>query len=116
MNEKSKAVELWLDVKLIYESIDFNGFKDGGYIGTSIDYAIILSEIVYNGWKVMVLGFIGDKEEKYDESAISYAIKKYDDAWRRYKELSETGECATLYTDQYYGDGIGESVNRYRGI
>ena len=116
LNEKAKAVELWSEVKRIYESIDFNGFKDSVYIGTSIDYAIILSEIVYNGWRVMVHGFIGDKEEKYDKSAISDAIEKYDDAWRRYKELSETDECATLYIDRYYGDGIGESVNRYRDI
>lgn len=52
----------------------------------------------------------------YDKTAISYAIKKYDDAWRRYNELSKINDCATLYTDRYYGDGIGESVNRYRGI
>ena len=43
-------------------------------------------------------------------------IEKYDDAWCKYKKLSETDDCATLYTDQYYGDGIGESVNRYRNI
>ena len=116
LDEKAKSVELWREVKRIYESIDFNGFKDGEYIGTSIEYAIILSKIVYNGWKVMAFGFIGDKEGKHDKAAISDAIEKYDDAWYKYKKLSETDECATLYTDRYYGDGIGESVNRYRNI
>ena len=64
----------------------------------------------------MAHGFIGDKDGKYNKSGISNAIEKYDDAWRRYKELSETDDCATLYTDQYYGDGIGESVDRYRDV
>lgn len=114
--EKGKACKLWQEIKSIYKSIDFNGFKDSKYIETSIDYGIYLSEIVFSGWKVMVYGFIGDKENKYDTKVISDAIAEYDSAWNKFKALGECTDCATLYTDRYYGDGIGESVNRYRNI
>lgn len=114
--EKGKACKLWQEIKSIYKSIDFNGFKDSKYIETSIDYGIYLSEIVFSGWKVMVYGFIGDKENKYDTKVISDAIAEYDSAWNKYNNLKECIDCATLYTDRYYGDGIGETVNRYRNI
>lgn len=114
--EKGKACKLWQEIKSIYKSIDFNGFKDSKYIETSIDYGIYLSEIVFSGWKVMVYGFIGDKENKYDTKVISDAIAEYDSAWNKFKALGECTDCATLYTDRYYGDGIGEAVNKYRNI
>lgn len=114
--EKGKACKLWQEIKSIYKSIDFNGFKDSKYIETSINYGIYLSEIVFSGWKVMVYGFIGDKENKYDTKVISDAIAEYDSAWNKFKALGECTDCATLYTDRYYGDGIGEAVNKYRNI
>ena len=103
-----------------------NDKEDQEYIQVSSYYGLYLHQIIAEGWKVMALGFTGDKTGEYDKSKIKKSIRKYDIAWKRFIKLEQKNNLsATLYKPYawvynpptYHGTGgMDASVNKYRTL
>ena len=116
LSEKEEGLNLWKEVYAICNSIDWKSCKDGDFIITSCDYAVRLFNVVYQGWKVMVYGYMTDNGISKTEE-LKDAIKTFDVSWAEYQELESNENAASLYKIDYYlynQPGLRESVDRYR--
>ena len=87
-------------------------------------YGVVLARIVEHGWRVMALGYAGDRGGGRDVTAMRAAIDAYDAAWAAAAALRAASPyAASPYHDSYRPDashpegvpGLGASVDRYRG-
>lgn len=126
VNEKFESAALWDTIAKLAAQIKLNNKKDQHYIKVSSLYGSILFNIIANGWKVMALGFQGDKTGNYNKKEIAAAIHNYDKYWRAFRKLTaENNDCATLYKPYafvfeapvYHKQlGMDASVNKYRQL
>ena len=115
--EKEEAVSIWKEVKQLCSDIHFPDTEIGEYVSVSIEYAIRLFTVIACGWKVMALGYQGDQTGSYDKDEIQNAVRGYDEAWADYQRLAGTGQCASLYRNEYWDEpGLNSSVERYRNL
>lgn len=124
--EKFQSVELWKQIVALSAQVSLPAKDDQKYIGVSSRYGLLLHQVIAAGWKVMALGYTGDRTGKYDKLALRAAIAGYDLAWKNYEALKKAEpSCATLYkpfgfvyqAPSYYGvTGMGPSVDRYRRL
>lgn len=124
--EKQEAQDIFGQIVKLTREIQIPDEKTKNYLEVSSSYGYFLHGIIAQGWKIMALGFIGDKTGKYDKAEIKDAIKKYDDYWVQFKLLKETEpQCATLYKpyafvykgpDYCMTQGMGASVDKYRNL
>ncbi len=117
LTEKKEACVLWQEVKRLFGTIRIPNSELSKAIDVSIDYAVLLFDIVYRSWQLMVIGYSGERSEIMDIEALKIAIAEYDTAWNEYNKLINEPYCASLYTDKYLaGDGIGGTAEHLRGI
>lgn len=126
VDEKYEAVALWKEIVSLSSQISLRSAADQKYLEVSSRYGLLLHQVIASGWKVMALGYQGDRTGKYDKMAIRTAIAEYDLAWKNYTALGKSEpSSATLYkpfgfvyqAPDYYGvTGMGPSVDRYRRL
>ena len=126
IQEKEDNVGLWKNIVSLSAQVKMKNKEDQKYLSISSQYGLLLHTIIAKGWKVMSIGFKGDKEGKYDKAALKIALEQYDDAWKQYNSLrANNPSCASLYKPYAfiniaptYHDkkGMGASVERYRKI
>lgn len=126
IKEKEEAHALFGDIVKLSKSIDIPDEKTSNYLNVSSRYGYILHGIIAEGWKIMALGFIGDKTGNYELREMKKAIEKYDQYWGQFKQLKNTeAQSATLYEpyafvykapDYHLKQGMGASVDKYRAI
>ncbi len=117
VTEKLESLLLWKEIKNIFMQIRIPNQELHEMIETSIDYAIGLFGVAAAGWKVMELGFVGDKTGKSDISSLKAAIAEYDKAWDVYHAVAARPLSATPYLNEYLHEpGIGDTVERYRSL
>lgn len=124
IQEKEDNVDLWKNIVALSTQIKMKNKKDEQYVSVSSTYGFLLHTIIAKGWKVMAIGYKGDKEGKYDKASLKKAILQYDEAWKQYKLLKvKNPSCASLYKPfafiylgpEYHNEkGMGASVDRYR--
>ena len=124
IQEKEDNVDLWKNIVALSTQIKMKNKKDEQYVSVSSKYGFLLHTIIAKGWKVMAIGYKGDKEGKYDKASLKKAILQYDEAWKQYKLLKvKNPSCASLYKPfafiylgpEYHNEkGMGASVDRYR--
>jgi len=125
IEEKQENVSIWQKIVALSAKIEMSNKADQEYIKVSSNYGLLLHTIIADGWKVMALGYKGDKTGKYETKLLDASIKKYDKDWIIFKKLKENNpSCATLYkpysfiyvAPDYYGkQGMEASVEKYRG-
>jgi hypothetical protein len=122
--EKQEAAEIWEKIVKLSKQVSSSNPEDDDYIRISSLYGLYLYRIIASGWKVMALGFEGDKTGVYNKKSLRKSIAAYDKAWRDFNSLKQTEPTsATLYkpnafiyvAPSYFGEkGMGFSVNKYR--
>lgn len=126
IDEKYEAVEQWKTIVALSSRTKLTNKNDETYIRVSSQYGLLLHQIIAEGWKIMAIGFVGDKQKKYDTLQLAKAIKSYDSYWQAYNQLKANNpSCATLYkpyafvyeSPLYHRDfGMKASVDKYRSI
>ena len=124
IQEKQEAVALWKQIVELSSKVVMTNKKDQDYIKLSSKYGFLLHSIIADGWKIMALGFVGDKTGTYDKKQLAIYLKKYDNDWKAYNELkANNSACATLYkpyafiniAPTYHAQqGMAASVEKYR--
>ncbi|WP_207532128.1 hypothetical protein [Desertivirga arenae] len=124
VQEKFEAVELWKKIEKLSRKVRMTNKEDQEYVQVSSKYGLLLHQIIAEGWKVMALGFEGDKIGKYDIKDMHEAIFNYDKYWGQYEDFKKANpSAASLYkafsfeyvSPAYHGEkGMGASVNYYR--
>ena len=126
IQEKEDNVALWKNIVNLSSQIELKDKNDQQYISVSSKYGLLLHTIIAKGWKVMAIGFKGDKTGVYDRVTLKNALSEYDEAWKQYNLLKKNNpSCASLYkpfafinvAPTYHNEkGMGTSVERYRKI
>lgn len=126
VQEKYEAVSIWQEITALAKQVRMRNKEDEQYVSISSQYGLLLHTIIAEGWRIMALGFKGDRSGVYETEAISEALVKYDKAWEEYRKLKDTyASCATLYKpyafvyqgpDYHLQKGMGFSVDRYRNL
>lgn len=126
IEEKFESVEIWKQIVKLSKTIKMSNKEDEEYVRVSSMYGLLLHEIIAEGWKIMALGFMGDKQGFYDSTTISTSITNYDTYWKEYQQLkNDHAQCATLYKPYAFVNksptyhleyGMKASVDKYRGI
>ena len=124
IEEKQVNIDLWKKIVELSTKIEMPNKADQDYIKVSSQYGLLLNTIIADGWKVMALGYKGDKTGKYEKALIAKTIKKYDVDWEKFNQLkANKPSCATLYkpysfifvAPTYQGkQGMAASVDKYR--
>jgi hypothetical protein len=117
--EKREAVAMWKEIERLSASIAFPSGETNDFVRTSAAYGRMKYTVIQHGWTILLLGQIGVESKTYDKHRIAQAIADYDEAWKAWRELTETRPfCSTLYKDYTFDGkpGLGAAVNRYRGI
>lgn len=95
LHEKKESVNLWKQVVELAEEIQTGDEMTREYMRISSEYGLALYEIIYEAWKIWTLSYqgrLGEEKAAFDD---------YENAWERYKKLSEMKQCATLYEGRY---------------
>ncbi len=109
--EKKEGSWLWHEVKTLFNAICIPDKELSLAIEASINYAVLLFDVVYCAWKAMCIGYIAEHGGDYDANELRRAINEYEIAWREYNELAKNPYCATLYSDKYLAsDGLGSTI------
>ena len=126
IEEKQEAVVLWKKIVALSNKIEMPNKADKDYIKVSSKYGLLLHAIIADGWKIMALGYKGDKTGTYDKTQLAATIKKYDEDWAKYNQLKAANpSCDTLYrpysfiyvAPTFYGkQGMAASVDKYRAL
>lgn len=128
--EKEQAARIWQEITELADRIPLRNPADRAYLRVSARYGKYLYAVVHHGWEVMLRGFAGDRDGRYDNDAIAAHLRAYDDAWRGWRRLeAREPSCGTLYQAHSFGPmdangvhsadpdhGMGPSVERYRGL
>ncbi len=113
--EKKEAVLLWREVRELYEKLNIADGELSAFIRTSIEYAVLLFNVVYCAWRLMTFGYIAKKNKSTDYALLEEAIKEYDCAWAEYKKLEGNEYSSTLYEDKYlWHEGLSETVEYFK--
>jgi hypothetical protein len=123
LKEKQEAIQIWHEIKEKYQQLSVPDSSLHEFIKTSIDYGLNLSQIIYQGWRVLIAGFRGDKQGSYDMEELQRAVNSYEASWDSYKELGQSPYCSSLYHGKYFNmpqdpttPGMQESVSKYKSI
>jgi hypothetical protein len=126
VQEKFESVGMWQEIVALSKEVKMTNKADEKYLSVSSQYGLLLHKIIANGWKIMAIGFTGDKTGKYDLPELSSAIKNYDKAWEDYKNLKTNNpSCASLYKPYSFvyvaptyhaNQGMDATVNKYRKL
>jgi len=126
IEEKQDAVALWKQIVALSNKVEMTDKQDQDYLKVSSMYGLLLHSIIADGWRIMALGYVGDRTGNYDKKQLITYIKKYDNDWKVYNELkANKPACATLYKQYafiniaptYHAEqGMGASVDKYRKI
>ncbi len=126
IEEKQENIGLWQKIVELSNKIEMPNKADNEYIKISSQYGYLLHSIIADGWKIMAIGYEGDKTGKYDKLQLAASIKKYDEDWKKYTQFkANNSSCATLYkpysfiyvAPTYHGkQGMSASVDKYRKI
>ena len=126
IEEKQEDVVLWKRIVALSNKIEMLNKADQDYIKVSSQYGLLLHTIIADGWKVMALGYKGDKTGTYDKAQLASTIKKYDQDWSKYNQLKATNlSCATLYKPYSFinvapayhdKQGMAASIDKYRAV
>lgn len=126
VDEKFESVRMWETIEGLSKLVKSNNPKDDEYIRVSSLYGLYLHRIIASGWRVMALGYEGDKTGTYNKPDIVKAISDYDTAWLNFNQLKKSEpSCATLYKPfafvyksptYYHRQGMGASIDKYRII
>jgi hypothetical protein len=123
LNEKNETVKIWDEIKKLGDEIDWKDENQREIITTSIEYGRLLFNIVGQGWRVMCLGFEGEKTGEFEREKIVEAVEKYDSFWLEYKKLADLPFCASLYQGIYFNlpdtpevKGLDETIEFYKKL
>ncbi len=117
VREKKEACRLWEDVYHMYEEINIPDKELSLFIKASIDYAMLLFQVVFAGWEVMVSGYRMEHDENKDITDLKEALSRFDDAWEKYQSLAENPYASTLYKCTYVKrEGLDETIDRYKSM
>ncbi|WP_207495741.1 hypothetical protein [Aridibaculum aurantiacum] len=126
VDEKFEAVKLWHQVVNLSKQVKMKDKADEEYVRLSSNYGLLLHNIIAEGWKIMAIGFQGDKNGKYNTKALAASIANYDKLWQQYRQLKAGNpQVATLYKPNafvyeapvYHKEmGMDASVNKYRKL
>lgn len=125
--EKKESVDMWKRMVFLAKQIQTKDEALNEFLLSSTEYGRIKYEIIEKGWVVMLIGYIGDKNLRYDKERIREAIARYDELWEEWKLLEKNSpSSASIYEPNgfgirghfdIYGDqenGIGASIDKYR--
>jgi hypothetical protein len=119
--EKAEAVRLWKQIQQLVAEISWPKDARGEFVKCSAEYGQLLFSIVYEGWRVLVAGYLGDSSGRYNRVEIMDATANYAELWRKYRKLATSTACATIYEGRYFSlpemppvAGLDESVAHYQ--
>jgi hypothetical protein len=123
IEEKKEAVELWKEIRGIYDSLS-DGFKrDLDYVRVSIEYGLRLFEMTYWAWKAILLDFEGElAAHERKDGEIAEALDGYEAAKMRYMSMSDDEpESASLFRPVFWSwpgqepeSGLQDSIDEIR--
>eukprot|EP00039_Didymoeca_costata_P021575 m.344894 g.344894 ORF g.344894 m.344894 type:complete len:615 (-) comp25378_c0_seq1:11-1855(-) len=125
LQEKKQAISTWQLMQTKFQNFSDIYTDVKKTVSTSIQYGLLLSQVIYYGWEVMVLGYQGNQTGVYDIPALHQAISSYDKARIAYNAtILNSTIAATPYLDAYEGGlndiawkpGLGKSVDSFRQI
>jgi hypothetical protein len=123
LREKAEAVALWEKTEKLAIEIGWPAGELGRFARISAQYGHLLFSIVYEGWRVLAAGHVGDSTGHYDREKIVEASENYMACWRKYQVLAASPSCASLYKACYFSlpgmplvAGLDESVAHYEHL
>jgi hypothetical protein len=94
--QKDESVEMWNEIILLAEQINWPDKKTGEHVISSSKYGLHLYEIYRS------LVYLAEAEANGDVNAMKQWIKTYDAAWENYNQLAVTyPNLSSLYTKDY---------------
>lgn len=124
--EKYESVAIWEKISYLSSQVKMANKEDMEYIKVSAEYGLRLHKIIAEAWKIMALGFSGDKSGVYDLDEMKIGIVKYDMYWDEFRQFQKNNtSCATLYKPyafvykypNYHLDkGMEATIDKYRKI
>lgn len=113
--EKKESCFLWGEARQLFDKITVPDRELSEFIKTSIDYGLLLYNVVYAAWKVMTVGYVGERRGNMDYDVLRAAIEEFDTAWNKYCDLENNNYASSLYKNEYLTQpGIGETVEYFR--
>lgn len=113
--EKAEAVRLWEQIETLAKGMAWPDAQTGEAVIVSATYGRILFGIVEQGWRALIAGGRGCREEFGD------AVSRYAAGWREFRALGESPWCASLYEGRYFNlpgtpevAGMDASLEDYR--
>jgi hypothetical protein len=85
LREKSEAVGLWEQMKILADVIDWPDTPRAGQVRVGVEYGLRLFRIVEAGWRVLITGRLGDRTGRYDQQELAAAMTRYQRAWAEYR-------------------------------
>jgi hypothetical protein len=123
LREKAEAVALWGKIEKLAVEIAWPTGELGIFARISAQYGCLLFTIVYEGWRLLAAGHVGDRTGHYDREEIIEASENYLACWRKYQVLAASPLCASLYKARYFSlpgmppvAGLDESVAHYEHL
>jgi hypothetical protein len=123
LREKAEAVALWEKIEELAVEICWPAGELGDFAKISTQYGHLLFSIVYEGWRVLVAGHVGDLTGHYHGEEVMEASENYLACWRKYQLLAESPLCASLFKARYFNlpgtpevAGLDESVAHYENL
>ncbi len=100
--EKKEAAAVWEQIEALSRRVHFKDSATTEFVRTSCAYGRIKYGIFYEGWTVMLLGWLGDQSGRYDTARMAAAILDYDRLWKEWRALKAAHpSCATIYSPDY---------------
>ena len=113
--EKKESCLLWQEVRKLFEKITIPDKELSEFIKTSIDYGVLLYNVIYAAWKVMAEGYTGIKSGNIDKEQLKICIREFDEEWAQYYKMKDNKYSSTLYIDEYLKmPGLGETIEYLR--
>lgn len=125
IREKEYSVKLWKKMSKYSEKIKVQDSALNNYFQSTVQYGLLLYQIIAAAWTILIYGMKGDKTGVYNKKIIRKTILQYDALWELYHSLSVSKSPATPYlpyafvfkAPEYHNEhGMKESVDLYREI
>ena len=114
LEEKAEGLSMWEKVYNLCKEIKWNDCEKSNFIIGSCEYAVKLFKAVYNGWKIMVYGYLSEKG-MHVSNELKTAIIDFDVMWAEYQKLNENDNISSLYRLKHLSEpGLGETIEKYR--
>ncbi len=115
--EKAEAVRLWEQIETLAKRIIWPNVQTGEAVKISATYGRVLFSIVHQGWRALIAGERGHRQE-FNDAASRYAA-----GWQEFRALAESTWCASLYEGTYFNlpgtpdvPGMDASLEYYRVV